>query len=217
MQNRTRVFDYNTLRYRYVDNAGRVEPTTNVESLLRRGDADTRAARFLSDFGVLHWPNEFDTWEQRRWPTFDYDWVWSHIKEEGVGVRCDVVWLTTVETTKGSGDPESQLLAIKVTPLRGEFFPMRRPPHQWMPWHVSICYRTDKDEHGNLIWTRDDLAHLLRKFDGTEQHLWLADSDWPTGSVLELNEEWDPIASDPIVQKLHSKGYYYKRKIHISM
>jgi hypothetical protein len=225
MQNQTgyprfqRRFDRDTLRYttEYVNNdtdPPRRQPRvfSNVQEFLDRGDADSRGARILSDFSVLHWPQEFLTWEQREWPQ-GYNWVWRHVRDHGVRVHCEVAWLVQLD-----GNTEHQLLAIKVKPLRDQWFPLRMPPNPWHPWHVSICFREDKDAQGNRIWTSTDIAHLIRKFDQATHHLVLNQEHWhPTGSVLELDPRQDPIASDEVVERLHREGHYGNRNIHISM
>ena len=148
-------------------------------------------------------------WWERGHDGFTYDFIHRRIRERGVWVRTRVQWMTTMETAT-----EYQLLAITVKPMteHGEYFPTRRPTNPWSPYHVSICFSTDPH-------TPQDIHYIVERFDNKTLHLQVVPSDGPTGTMLQLDPERDPIASDPVVRKLFFAGYYRNKHggIHISM
>ena len=148
-------------------------------------------------------------WSERQHEGFDYEYLHRRIRDNGIWVRTQVKWLTTMERPT-----EYQLLAIVVKPLReyDQYFPTRRSPNPWSPYHVSICFNTDPH-------TPQDIHYLVKHFDNKTLQLRAVQSGGITGSMLQLDPATDPIASDPIVRKLFYDGYYRNKAggIHISM
>ena len=176
----------------------------------RQRERNIERARTLSNRGVSYLRDV--EWYDRLHPGFTYDYLWKRIQDHGIDVECSVVWLTSLETPhdpRNSGYPEYPLLAIQVTPVPGQYFPTRRPTNVWGPWHVSICYKSDP-------YTTHDLAYLINKFDNKVVRLVLEPAETYEGTRLDLDRNRDPIASDPVVQKLHDNGYYRGRPFHIS-
>ncbi len=91
------------------------------------------------------------------------------------------------------------------------FFPTTQTINPWVQWHVSLCFSSDP------AYTENDLAYIMEMFHGTDLILQIEWAHRPTGSMLRLDTRRDPIASDPIVQKLHALGSYRNRDIHVSM
>ena len=178
---------------------------------LQQREKNIERARTLSNRGVSYLKNV--EWWDRLHPGFTYEYLWQRMRDYGIDVECSVVWLTSLETPHdpdNSGYPEYPLLAIQVKPVQGQYFPTRRPTNVWSPWHVSICFKSDPH-------TIHDIAYLVNKFDDKVVRLVLEPTETYRGSSIDLDTNRDPIASDPIVQKLHSNGYYGGKPIHISL
>ena len=148
-------------------------------------------------------------WTDRLHEGFDYEYLHKRIRDNGIWVRTRVQWLTTMEQ-----NTQYQLLAITVKPMteHGEYFPTRRSPNPWSPYHVSICFNTDPH-------TSEDIDYLIKHFHNKALHLQVVPSGGITGTMLQLDPARDPIASDPIVRNLFYNGYYRNKHggIHISM
>ena len=142
-------------------------------------------------------------WWNRQHHRWTYREIWDHIRQHGLDVHTQVEWTSTLE------HPDWQLLTIRITPLPGHVMPTTRPINPWTNWHFSICYQKDPMTDG-------DLDYILHKYDNHTFRLILAPLDHPDGSQLELDRQRDPIASDPVVQRLHDNGSYGNRPYHIS-
>ena len=146
-------------------------------------------------------------WNERQHEGFDYEYLHKRIRDNGIWVRTRVQWLTTMEQ-----NTQYQLLAITVKPDHGEYFPTRRSPNPWTAYHVSICFNTDPH-------TPQDIHYIVERFDNKTLHLQIVPSGRITGSMLQLDPDRDPIASDAIIRKLFYNGYFRNKHggIHISM
>jgi hypothetical protein len=137
---------------------------------------------------------------------WNYDYLWERIRDYGIEVHAQVRWLALLETS-----PEHQLLAIVVKPVEGEWFPLKRRPNPWSPWHISICFNTDPI-------TEADVRYIIKHFDNKVLHLRINWTQYRTGTSLELDRQRDPIASDPVVYRLFRNGFYGKKDhLHISV
>lgn len=137
---------------------------------------------------------------------WNYEYLWKRIRDHGIRVHAEVRWLQLLET-----HPTHQLLAIVVKPVEGEWFPLRRRPNPWSPWHISICYNTDP-------LSEADVRYVVKHFDNKFLHLQINWTQRRTGTSLELDPQRDPIASDPVVWRLFRNGYYGRKEhLHISV
>jgi len=137
---------------------------------------------------------------------WNYDYLWQRIRDHGIQVRTHVRWLQLLET-----HPDHQLLAIVVKPGEGEWFPLKRRPNPWSPWHISICFNTDPISEA-------DVRYIHKRFDNKLLRLRINWTQRRTGTSLELDPQSDPIASDPVVWKLFKNGHYGKKEhLHISV
>ena len=98
------------------------------------------------------------------------------------------------------GDPNNPLLVLRTTPLDNQYFPYRNASNRWQTWHVSLCFKSDTTAYND-----EDLGYLVHKFDGKEMHLQFSRiSTYITSGELDAHN--DPIASDPVVQRVHGAG-----------
>ena len=142
-------------------------------------------------------------WERRQHRNWTYEEVMDHIHQHGLEVQTQVEWTTTLE------HPGWHLLTLRITPLHGNIMPTRRTINPWTNWHFSICYQTDPMTDG-------DLDYIINKYDNHNFRLILAPPGPHDGTMLVLDKNRDPIASDPVIQRLHDAGSYYDRPYHIS-
>ena len=82
-----------------------------------------------------------------------------------------------------------------------------RTTHPAIHRHITIC--TAEDLRSFEDW-RFKLHYIYAKFD--DKVLWLWPDNITSGSTLELDPQRDPIASDIVVQELHSKTLKYNRQ-----
>jgi hypothetical protein len=145
------------------------------------------------------------------------------------GKEEDAPWYKTLSSSPGSV-PENPLLAITVKPVLGDVMPYARYRIPGEHWHASVAFYW---ELGPRIYDKDNLMeHLIRKFHNKMHTLYHTptDSGWQkwkdekTGedqegqaTVISLDPNRDPIASDLWLRAAKAKGRYYDRDWHISL
>jgi hypothetical protein len=180
------------------------ERRRHIEQLERYKQSDERPTTNSSDGTPYMDDVPFRTREHSE--EWNYEYLWNRIRDRGVGVRTQVRWLQLLET-----HPEHQLLAIVVKPNEGEWFPLKRRPNPWSPWHISICYNTDPISEA-------DVRYVHKHFNNKLLRLRIIWTERRTGTSLELDPQRDPIASDPVVSRLFKNGSYgWKGHLHISV
>ena len=182
-----------------------------ARELRRRGQESADKVTALSTSAVAPVYNENETVETRQHPGYEPEYIGRYLAEHGIWVRTTVGF----EPVLGSdpdhpGDPQDPLLVIRTTPLRDQYFPFKRTTNRWQTWHVSLCFRSD-----NQAYDDHDLGHLVNKFDNKDIHLRFSRiSRHITSGELDL--QTDPIASNPVVQRVHGAGTYWNRPLHVS-
>lgn len=177
--------------------------------LRRRGDeaSDRVSALSSAHDAPPYMANEsLESREHEGFPPRD---IGGRIARRGLWVRASVRF----EPPLGSdpefpGDPHNPLLVIRTIPLETQYFPYRNTTNRWATWHVSLCFKSDPH-------TDEDLGYLVHKFDGKELHLQFSRiSNHITSGDLDTQN--DPIASDPVVNRIHGAGTYWRKPLHIS-
>ena len=152
------------------------------------------------------------TWESRMPAQDEYNERRQALLDVGIKVRTRVRWGHLMH-------PPSLMIYV-------DALPEREQPEAWIPepgttnrfrsrhtrWtseattnpavhrHITICTADDIQHFEH--W-RYKLYYIYAKFDDKE--VWLYPNNITSGSTLELDPVRDPIASDPIVQELHSR------------
>ncbi len=169
-----------------------------VDELWLAKERESAAARAMQAMGERVLP--LVPYERRLHWGRDYDDVWRWIRNHGCRVNTEVMW-------SGKYNPDNPLFMIKVTPVPPHIFPLARPTQPAVaPWHVSICHANDLQ-----AYTTRDLEYVMEKFHNTDYILQIKNTCNRTGCALTLDPERDLIASDPIIQKMHSEGSHSGR------
>ena len=96
------------------------------------------------------------------------------------------------------------LVGLKVEPL--ERF-MHSPPNALAPWHISICYKP----------VRPALYEAFVREFGAPKFARLQFSGIRPNAVANLDQDTDPVASNPVVKRMHAEDpYIWNRPLHIT-
>ena len=179
-----------------------------LEHPLPQTQVAERVAELMQDWSPQQYAryNTFDpdTGAYADWPDVvshirtarDRDDRWEHLNRQGIWVDTRLAW--------SYWDPTDPLLCILTFPFDETCqFIHRTPPNSMQMWHVSLC-------HGRQHVSQADMLHLVQNFDNRTMQLW----GQVQGNAYYLNALHDPIARDPVVQRLES---LIGRGIHISM
>jgi len=153
------------------------------------------------------------SWEQRMPPDDEYDERKDTLLKVGIKVRTRVRWSHLVHPPSlmiyVDALPENEQPEVWV-PERGTTDRFRRRHSRWtseattnpaIHRHITICNANDIQHFEHWQYK---LYHIYAKFD--DKVLWLYPNHITSGSTLELDPVRDPIASDPVVQELHSRS-----------
>ena len=95
------------------------------------------------------------------------------------------------------------LLGLKIEP-KVPF--MREPPNRTTPWHVSIAFEP-VDEGLRRAFERDWTPFR-------DVRLRFKSINW--NGVAELDPRTDPIATSPVIRRMHEGSWYARRPLHIT-
>ena len=151
------------------------------------------------------------SWEQRMPPDDEYNERKDTLLRVGIKVRTHVRWghlmhppslMIYVEALPDDEQPEASVRQ-RDTPDR-----FRSRHSRWtseattnpaVHRHITICNADHLRSFDNWQYK---LYYIYAKFD--DKVVWLYPNNITSGSTLELDPDRDPIASDPVVQELHS-------------
>jgi len=185
--------------------------------LKRRGQHESNKVSALCNDqeGIVYMKNQ-ET-HQREHEGFRPEYFRTRLQERGIWVKTTVRFEPALKEFDSEGriksDPQDPLLVIRTLPLDGQYFPYKNTTNRWANWHVSICFKSDGEQRH--AYTDEDLSYLVHKFDNKELQLRFSRiSNWITSGDLDVHN--DPIASDPVVQRVHRAGWYGEKPLHIS-
>jgi hypothetical protein len=175
---------------------------------LPQQQVDERVAELMQEW-TAEQQDRYDTYDTARqfyadWPDMaphirkatDANTRWDNLNRRGIWVDTRLAW--------SLWDPTNPLLCILTFPYDETCqFLHRTPPNTLQMWHVSLCY-------GKQNVTIEDMRHLVERFDNRTMQLW----GRVRSNAYYLDPTHDPIASDPIVQRLEAT---IGKGIHISM
>ena len=124
---------------------------------------------------------------------------WEGATKNFTEIECKI----KAEYLPSTGYADNPLFAIVVKPLQK--LPTTKPPGSETPYHISIAFH---EPH---------VAKLLKAIH-SEYAKWKTVflKGYVQGSTFVLDEK-SPIASDPKIKEAHSKSYYAKRPLHMSL
>ena len=182
-------------------------------------DLKERDRRWWADERDPYDASSEKTWEQRMPPDDEYNERVDTLKRVGIKVQTHVRWGHLMH-------PPSLMIYVDDLPLEEQpFVNVRRQDapdifkQRYSRWtseattnpavhrHITICNAEDLRSFDH--W-RHKLYYLYTKFD--DKALWLYPKHVTSGSTLELDDQLDPIASDPVVQELHSKTLTHNKQ-----
>ena len=145
----------------------------------------------------MAWTQEqLDSWHSRFPPDAVYAGRLATIRAQGLRCR---LW---PETLQGG------LCAVRLEPLPGWVRLATVDPES--PFHVSLCFAQELDDDRRRDWA--ELTTTLAGRDVTLVVSWFG-----SGGTAYLDEGLCPLASLPVVQRLHQHGWYSKRGLHVSL
>ena len=181
--------------------------------LRHRGQEAADRVSALSNAEVAPSYMENETTATREHPGYNPGYLGQYLARHGLWVKTSVSFDPALGSDPDHpGDPQNPLLVIRTLPLEaeGSYSPYSRTTNRWQTWHVSLCFKNDVGAYNDA-----DLGYLVHKFNNKRMHLRFSRiSNYITSG--ELDTDNDPIASDPVVQRVHNAGYYWNTPLHIS-
>ena len=157
--------------------------------------------------------------ESRFPPTGEYSERRDALLKVGVKVRARVGWshldhppslMIYVDALPENEQPEARVQQSDVPDrfrTRHSRWTSDETINPAVHYHITIC---KADELRSVDQWRYKLYYIYAKFD--DKVLWLYPYNITSGSALELSPQMDPIASDPVVQEIHSKHLKWNRQ-----